>query len=68
MHGENLQENDYQFQHNSLLKTGLVIDFMSVIRRINFTKACDFKYVFEGAWNIISQGYMLFMTAISRIL
>ena len=48
-----LMEDDYEFSKNSHLKTALIVDFMSNVRKINTTQCQIFKGILEKLWSII---------------
>ena len=48
-----LKENDYDFSWSSQLKTALIVDFMSNVRKINATQCQIFKDLLVKLWSII---------------
>ena len=50
---KNLVGVSYVFENDGIAETGLVIDFMSLIRKMNISKMHIFKNAFEAAWKSI---------------
>ena len=46
-------EDDYGFSKSSQLKTALIVDFMSNVRKINTTQCQILKGILAKLWNII---------------
>ena len=46
-------EDEYDFSKSSRLKTALIVDFMSIVRKINTTQCQIFKDILEKLWSII---------------
>ena len=48
-----LMEDDYDFRKSTQLKTALIVDFMSNVRKINTTQYQIFKDILAKLWSII---------------
>ena len=48
-----LMEDDYDFSKSSQLKTAMIVDFMSNVRKVNTTQCQIFKDMLAKLWSII---------------
>ena len=46
-------EDDYDFSKSSQLKTAMIVDFMSNVRKVNTTQCQIFKDILAKLWSII---------------
>ena len=49
-----LQKDDYAFDRQSNTPTVVIVDFMSVVRKVPFAKCCTFKEALAFVWHLVT--------------